>query len=47
MSEPPYASSPAISSANGFVNRVRGAFISLINANPQLGIWQATGIAIT
>ncbi|KAM0324919.1 hypothetical protein ACHAQA_007885 [Verticillium albo-atrum] len=28
------------------VGRVRGASISLINANPQLGMWQATGTAI-
>ncbi|KPM40400.1 hypothetical protein AK830_g6147 [Neonectria ditissima] len=32
--------------ANGLVGRVRGASISLINANPQLGMWQATGTAI-
>ncbi|KAM0268247.1 hypothetical protein ACHAQH_010015 [Verticillium albo-atrum] len=30
----------------GLVGRVRGASISLINANPQLGMWQATGTAI-
>jgi hypothetical protein len=38
MSEPPLN--------NGFVGRVRGASLSLINANPQLGMWQATGTAI-
>ncbi|KAM0546958.1 hypothetical protein ACHAPJ_010618 [Fusarium lateritium] len=43
-SPPPTATTP--SNGNGFVNRVRGASISLINANPQLGMWQATGTAI-
>lgn len=42
------ASSPPTpgSSGPGIVGRVRGASISLINANPQLGMWQATGTAI-
>ncbi|KAH8651975.1 hypothetical protein BGZ61DRAFT_541922 [Ilyonectria robusta] len=31
---------------NSFVGCVRGAFIPLINANPQLGMWQAAGTAI-
>ncbi|EXA51308.1 hypothetical protein FOQG_10787 [Fusarium oxysporum f. sp. raphani 54005] len=38
MSEPP--------PNNGFVGRVRGASLSIMNANPQLGMWQATGTAI-
>ncbi|CRK36040.1 hypothetical protein BN1708_006898 [Verticillium longisporum] len=33
-------------SNRSLVGRVRGASISLINANPQLGMWQATGTAI-
>ncbi|KIL87173.1 hypothetical protein FAVG1_09727 [Fusarium avenaceum] len=37
---------PTATAGNGFVNRVRGASMSLINANPQLGMWQATGTAI-
>lgn len=45
MAEPP-PTSPSSASNNGFVGRVRGASISLINANPQLGIWQAAGTAI-
>lgn len=36
----------SISSNNGPVSRIRGASISLINANPQLGVWQAAGTAI-
>ncbi|KAF4963351.1 hypothetical protein FSARC_8638 [Fusarium sarcochroum] len=43
---PPTSSPTAATPSNGFVNRVRGASISLINANPQLGMWQATGTAI-
>ncbi|KAH7127627.1 hypothetical protein EDB81DRAFT_809664 [Dactylonectria macrodidyma] len=39
-------SAPGSSSSNGIVGRVRGASLSLINANPQLGMWQATGCAI-
>lgn len=41
-------SSPATPTtpSSGFVGRVRGASISLINANPQLGAWQAAGTAI-
>ncbi|KAL6402663.1 hypothetical protein AUP68_14117 [Ilyonectria robusta] len=39
-------SSPTSPNNNGFVGRVRGASISLINANPQLGVWQAAGTAI-
>ncbi|KAK7430748.1 hypothetical protein QQZ08_002792 [Neonectria magnoliae] len=31
---------------NGIVGRVRGASVSIINANPQLGMWQAAGTAI-
>ncbi|KAI0895999.1 hypothetical protein F4806DRAFT_48939 [Annulohypoxylon nitens] len=34
------------SNGKGLVGRVRGASISLINANPQLGMWQATGTVI-
>ncbi|KXH49530.1 hypothetical protein CSIM01_03818 [Colletotrichum simmondsii] len=30
----------------GIVGRVRGASISIMNANPQLGMWQAAGTAI-
>jgi hypothetical protein len=30
----------------GIIGRVRGASVSLINANPQLGMWQASGLAI-
>jgi hypothetical protein len=33
-------------SANTIAGRIRGASISIINANPQLGMWQATGTAI-
>lgn len=40
------SSPPPSSSGPGIVGRVRGASISLINANPQLGMWQATGTAI-
>lgn len=36
----------SISSNNGPVGRIRGASISVINANPQLGVWQAAGTAI-
>ncbi|KAH8652586.1 hypothetical protein BGZ61DRAFT_374784 [Ilyonectria robusta] len=36
----------SISSNNGPVSRIRGVSISLINANPQLGVWQAAGTAI-
>lgn len=42
----PRPTSPSSASNNGFVGRVRGASISLINANPQLGMWQAAGTAI-
>lgn len=45
MAEPRPTSSSSASN-NGFVGRVRGASISLINANPQLGMWQAAGTAI-
>ncbi|KAF9875408.1 hypothetical protein CkaCkLH20_07228 [Colletotrichum karsti] len=31
---------------DGIVGRVRGASVSLMNANPQLGMWQAAGTAI-
>ncbi|KAI2466047.1 hypothetical protein F4781DRAFT_407002 [Annulohypoxylon bovei var. microspora] len=34
------------SNGKGLVGRVRGASISLLNANPQLGMWQATGTSI-
>lgn len=30
----------------GIVGRVRGASLSIMNANPQLGMWQAAGTAI-
>lgn len=30
----------------GIVGRARGASVSLWNANPQLGMWQASGLAI-
>ncbi|KAF7551817.1 hypothetical protein G7Z17_g4749 [Cylindrodendrum hubeiense] len=43
---PASAAPPTPASSNGIVGRVRGASISLINANPQLGMWQATGTAI-
>lgn len=33
-------------SSRGLTGRVRGASLSLLNANPQLGMWQATGTAI-
>ncbi|KAH6874043.1 hypothetical protein B0T10DRAFT_610820 [Thelonectria olida] len=33
-------------SNNSLVGRVRGASISVVNANPQLGMWQAAGTAI-
>jgi hypothetical protein len=36
----------SITSNKGIIGRVRGASISLINANPQLGMWQASGLAI-
>ncbi|KAH7117192.1 hypothetical protein B0J13DRAFT_514120 [Dactylonectria estremocensis] len=42
----PAPSSPSSGPNNGFAGRVRGASISLINANPQLGMWQAAGTAI-
>lgn len=34
------------SSNDGLIGRVRGASVSLMNTNPQLGMWQATGTAI-
>ncbi|KAI0884296.1 uncharacterized protein GGS22DRAFT_189423 [Annulohypoxylon maeteangense] len=34
------------SNGKGLVGRVRGASISLINTNPQLGMWQAAGTVI-
>ncbi len=37
---------PPSSGNKGVVGRVRNASISLINANPQLGMWQASGLAI-
>jgi hypothetical protein len=33
-------------SANAIAGRIRSASLSVINANPQLGMWQATGTAI-
>jgi hypothetical protein len=30
----------------GLYSRVRGASISVMNANPQLGMWQASGLAL-
>ncbi|KAF6813265.1 hypothetical protein CMUS01_12884 [Colletotrichum musicola] len=40
MADPPPPSN------EGIVGRVRGASLSLINSNPQLGMWQAAGTAI-
>ncbi|KAJ4169599.1 hypothetical protein NW754_005752 [Fusarium falciforme] len=34
------------SSNNGLAGRLRGVSISVIKANPQLGVWQAAGTAI-
>jgi hypothetical protein len=42
----PSGSSEAAGENRGFVGRVRGASVSLMNANPQLGMWQASGLAI-
>lgn len=39
MADPPAAN-------DGIVGRVRGASLSIMNANPQLGMWQAAGTAI-
>nr|XP_036577372.1 uncharacterized protein CTRU02_12605 [Colletotrichum truncatum]KAF6784343.1 hypothetical protein CTRU02_12605 [Colletotrichum truncatum] len=43
MADPPANGTPG---SDGIVGRVRGASISLLNANPQLGMWQAAGTAI-
>ncbi|KAH6880387.1 hypothetical protein B0T10DRAFT_143785 [Thelonectria olida] len=43
---PTTPTTPTTPSNNGFVGRVRGASISIMNANPQLGAWQAAGTAI-
>jgi hypothetical protein len=32
--------------SNGLYGRVRSASISVMNANPQLGMWQASGLAL-
>lgn len=34
------------SAGKTIIGRVRGASVSLLNANPQLGMWQASGLAI-
>ena len=34
------------SESGGILGRARSASLSLMNANPQLGMWQATGLAI-
>ncbi|KAK2063297.1 hypothetical protein LY76DRAFT_503981 [Colletotrichum caudatum] len=37
---------PSSADNDGIVGRVRSASLSVINANPQLGMWQAAGTAI-
>lgn len=46
MASSPRPSSPEAPQPTGIVGRARRASLSVLNANPQLGMWQATGTAI-